>query len=244
MALPPEPLDEFLHWFRETTEAVWQNHRPITLKEQKRYGVGGSDWKTGTKWRPGLTDAQIADLERAEGRPFPEDYRLFLSILGAPDRKQIGFGFRGHELIEREHASLPDWLDPQDIASRRADFLESILFDVKHDMWLSFWGEEPNSLSEKINRVTKLVEEAPPLLPVFEHRAIPSVRSDRPLPVLSIHQTDAIVIASSIREALLVDMGDLIGFPFYESFDTPAEMPEDYGFWRDLVKEDEYEPPL
>lgn len=235
MYTPPAQFNDFFIWFREMTEATWEVHQPRTLEQQRSYGVGGTDWRNGTKWGPGLTTAEIAKLEDIEGRPFPQEYRSFLSILGSPDRSEISFSFKGAEMVQGERSSFPNWLNQEDISARRSRFSESILFDVKNGIWLEAWGNEPINMSEKLDLVSSLIREAPPLLPVWSHRAIPCVQSEHPLPVLSIYQTDAIILADSLRDALLLDFSYLVGVSRAKQSDAPIELPDEYGFWRDLV---------
>ena len=218
---------DFYPWFRAKTEALWQDAKPETLAKARERGVGSSWWRPGTRWQPGLTEAEITTLETTEGRAFPKDYRLFLSELGGgPDQPRIAYRFKGQNLVETEDRPFPNWRDPEDIKARRDNILGSILFHVEHGEWLDAWGPAP---ADRAAHVRQLFATAPPILPVFLHRLAPSVYATR-LPVLSCHGMDTILWGASIPNALMHDF-----FP-KDAPHQPVLLPPEYGFWRDLVR--------
>ena len=234
MSAAPDEFDDFLHWFRDASENFWADHRPITLAEQARAGVGGSDWQPGTRWAP-LDHAEIARAEAMAGAVFPSDFRLFLATLGVPDRPQIAFFFEGAELTEGRGQHFADWRDPKDITARREGCLERILFDVEKGLWIDAWGTPPEIMAERMSAAQDLFRNAPVLLPFYGHRFVPAIHDGASPPVLSIHQTDAILYAASMRDALLMDFGKLVGMAGYSGIATPPELPDSLGLWRSIL---------
>jgi hypothetical protein len=45
----------------------------------------GLGWQPGTRWRGGMTEAEVAQVEDRYGLTFPSDYRLFLQTLHTTD---------------------------------------------------------------------------------------------------------------------------------------------------------------
>ena len=125
----------------------------------------------------GLTDTEIADIEKKYGFRFPLDLRDFLQTALPTGSLFPGWRSEDDSLI-RETLRLP---------------LDGILFDVeRNNFWLSDWGPRPALLEDSRKVVESLVDRAPRLIPVYGHRMMP----DRPQvagnPVLSVHQTDII----------------------------------------------------
>ena len=125
----------------------------------------------------GLTDAEVAVVERRYGFQFPPDLRGFLQT-ALPKGPQFPDWRRGDD------ASLRDWLDiPR----------QGVLFDIEHNgFWLESWGRRPASVSEALRLGEKLLSAAPRLIPIFGHRMMPDEPHLDGNPVFSVHQTDII----------------------------------------------------
>ncbi len=61
-----------------------------TLADYQRAGVGGAGWQRGTRWSGGLSDDEIATIEKRHGIRFPPDHRLFLEHLHATTPRRVG----------------------------------------------------------------------------------------------------------------------------------------------------------
>jgi hypothetical protein len=107
----------------------------------------------------GLTDREVAQIERKYGFRFPPDLRRFLQTAlpkgdGFPDWRA---GVDG---------SLRSWMDGPK---------EGVLFDVEHnEVWMAEWGTRPDSAAEAKLVAAKFLDAAPKLVPVFLHRMIPA----------------------------------------------------------------------
>ena len=127
---------------------------------------------------PGLTDAEVADVERRFGFRFPPDLRAFLQA-ALPHGPEFPDWRGGDE------ATLRDWLDEP----RRG-----VLFDVEHNgFWLAEWGPRPAATGEAA---------APRLIPIFGHRMMPDEPHRAGNPVFSVHQTDIIPYGSDLADYL------------------------------------------
>ena len=142
----------------------------------------------GVEFEAGLTDAEVGNAETRYGFQFPPDLRAFLQA-GLP---------RGGD--------FPDWRDGDEAALRGWLDLprRGILFDVEQNgFWLDEWGSRPPSLEEARRVASELVAEAPPLIPIYIHRMMPSEPHLPGNPVFSVHQTDIIYYGVDLRDYLI-----------------------------------------
>jgi hypothetical protein len=145
--------------------------------------------QAGVRFAPGLSHAEIEQIETTYEFHFPPDLAEFLQ-LGVP----LGEGF-------------PPW------RGRKAevDFLlawpaDGLCFDVeKNHMWLDSWGPRPGALAEALQVVRNLVAQAPKLAPVYRHRYIPDEPRVAENPVLSVYQSDVIVYAENLSSYLALE---------------------------------------
>ena len=78
-------------------------------------------------------------------------------------------------------------------------------------MWPSSWGTKPGTLEEREARVRELVNAAPKLIPVYQHRYLLAEPCQAGNPVLSIWGTAMIIYSVDLRRYLLDDFSDLVG---------------------------------
>jgi hypothetical protein len=130
----------------------------------------------GVALAPGLSDAEMTDIERLHSFSFPADLRMFLQMA-----LPVSDGF-------------PVWRDPSsDIAQQLAWPLSGMLFDVDNNgFWLPQWGPKPEDKAQAHAIVRQAVFEAPVLIPIYRHRFIPAFPAEPGNPVLSVYQTDII----------------------------------------------------
>lgn len=134
---------------------------------------------------PGLSDSELEHVEETGVVRFPDDLRDLLR-----ETLPHGDGF-------------PDWLRPAETMGRwRAAILEGILFDVtRNGFWPEAWGlrVENGDLTEFVK--AKLAD-APQLIPIYQHRAIPSPPLAAGNPVFSVVQADVVIYGADLREYL------------------------------------------
>jgi len=169
--------------------------------------------RRGIPMAPGLSDDEVRAVERRWRFAFPPDLRALLA-LAVP----IGPEF-------------PNWRQPSDpsIVRRMAWPAEGVLFDVEHDaFWLEgSWGPRPPALPEALERAGAVLAGAPPLIPVYGHRYLPSVPCEAGNPVLSVWQADLIVYG--------VDLADYVKNEFARWRFRRSHRPRAVPFWSDLL---------
>lgn len=141
----------------------------------------------GVDFAPGLSDAEIASIERRFGFRFPPDLRALLQT-GLPR----GEGFPDWRSGSEEQ--LREWLDmPR----------QGIFFDIEHnDFWLPEWGPSPKALQDALQFADRLLAAAPKLIPICQHRMIPDDPHLEGNPVFSVHQTDIIYYGHDLEDYL------------------------------------------
>ncbi len=134
---------------------------------------------------PGLTDAEVANVEGRFAFRFPPDLRSFLQTalphgVGFPDWRS------GDETM------LRDWLNSP---------AEAVRFDVEHNgIWIDEWGARPDSTEEALATAGALITAAPRLIPIYSHRMMPDEPHLPGNPVLSVHQTDIIYYGFNLTD--------------------------------------------
>ena len=141
----------------------------------------------GVAFAAGLTDNEIAATASRYGFRFPPDLQTFLQA-GLPCGDQFPDWRNGDE------DGLRHWLD----LPRRG-----ILFDVEHGFWLDDWGDRPATVAEARQTAGELIAAAPPLIPVYKHRMMPSEPHLPGNPVFSVHQADIIWYGVDLRDYLI-----------------------------------------
>lgn len=223
--------DDFLEWLRRATETTWRSHVP---RDFKAAGVGGLDWQTGTRWRGGMTDAEIGEAEDRYGLRFPPDYRLLLATLHTPDPPMVGARFVGTELVPSYGRLFHDWTgDPEPIQSAIAWPLDALLWSIEHDeSWHPSWGPRPRGKRQREALLRQSVEAGPQLVPVLGHRYLVGPPDRIGNPVLSIYGADVIVYGSDLRSYLLAEL-DLD--PLASSDGGDEEPADGIPFWQDVI---------
>src|SRR5215467_9957585 len=91
--IPPQFDDDFLDWFQARCEAYWaalpRRTAADVLADYVQAGAGGDEWQSGTRWRAGLREEEVTELERQWRLTFPPGYRLFLRRLHCEDRPSL-----------------------------------------------------------------------------------------------------------------------------------------------------------
>ena len=212
--------DPFLSWLKSETEKAWAIYAPTDYSEPG--GVGGGDWQRGTKWGEPLTEAEIKKLEKKWKWKFPSDYHLFLSRLHTPDKKMLGYWYvdDSDEKKADSASTFWDWrTEAKQIKKALDDVKRGILFDIEHNgLWIEKWGKKPRGKRSIETAVDKLLKKAPKLIPVYGHCFILEEPIEEKHPVLSIVQSDIIVMGNDLREYLIEELSFLLGLK-----EDPAE---------------------
>jgi hypothetical protein len=126
----------------------------------------------------GLSDAEVAATEERFGFRFPLDLREFLQTA-------LPVGPQFPDWRSGSHEVLKEWLEWP---------IESVLTDVQNNSrcWLPEWGERPDQPADAVALVSRLLEEAPRLIPVYSHRMMPDSPSAPGNPVFSVYGADII----------------------------------------------------
>ncbi len=236
----PTDLTEFFWWLKRRTEEVWSQYRTKKLEESQQYYSGWDDWQQGTKWLGGFSDDEINSFEQVWQIKFPPDYRQFLRFLGAPDRPMYSVWYAtDSHLAPGERPSFYNWrTDGEAIKRAMAWPLEGLLFDVeRNDLWLNSWGVRPNDAGDRQQRLSTLVREAPALIPIFAHRYLLGVPVRAGNPILSVHQSDIILYGSNIRNYLIAELSELLGFDQQNAWRKAVEgvSIESIPFWGEIM---------
>ena len=154
-----------------------------------------TDWQSivdrlrahGGPFASGLSDAEVERAESTFSFRFPPDLRAFLQTA-------LPFGRQFPDWRSGDEAGLRDWLGRP---------LDGVLFDVEFNgFWLPEWGDRPAALDDALAAARRLVEAAPKLIPVYQHRMMPAEPHAAGNPVFSVHQTDIIVYGDDLASYL------------------------------------------
>jgi hypothetical protein len=169
----------------------------------------------GVALESGLSDEEVLSVETRYGFRLPPDLRGVLQY-ALPLGKEFPNWRHGEEEDLRKRLSWP---------------LESLCFDVEHNvLWLASWGPRPPDVGDAVARCQQLVADAPPLVPIFSHRYIPSEPFSEGNPVLSVYQSD------------IIYMGNDLADYFHNEFHVPrpssvAAVPGQVRFWDEIVQD-------
>ncbi|MCU7725462.1 hypothetical protein ODJ79_17180 [Actinoplanes sp. KI2] len=159
---------------------------------------------------PGLTDEELAAIEKEFGFSFAADHRGFLAA-GVP----FGRGW-------------PDWrtADRAALRSLLARPIEGVLYDVgQNSFWYEGWGPRPPSSADAVAAARRYLVTVPRVIPVYAHRYLPAGLAGHP--VLSIYQTDVITYGNDLLDWLNREFG--LGSP------AASAVRPSVAFWRDLL---------
>jgi hypothetical protein len=147
----------------------------------------------------------------------PEEYRTpalsAMELAVAQEHAEAAFPDDLCELLTRTLPAgdgFPDWRGRPAEAMRdwRDWLVDSIHFDVTQSaFWLDEWGDVPRDPRESRQIVAQALAEAPALIPIFAHRAIPNDPLIAGNPVFSVWQTDIILYGANLIEYLANEFG-------------------------------------
>ncbi len=138
-----DPLDLFLE--PRPDEEAWESYLDLALER-----IGGDR-------SPGLTNRQLADLEKAVGCMLPFEIGMLL-VMGVPE----GDGWW-------------QWNDPvEDVARWKRTQQTMIATAVtEHEMWHADWGVRPDGADERVALASQRLDAAPATFPIHNDAAVP-----------------------------------------------------------------------
>jgi hypothetical protein len=184
---------------------------------------------------PGLTDTEIARLEREYQFEFAEDHRAFLAA-GLPLNRAAGLSPTDPTPPGRSVA-WPDWRDgdPAELRDRLDWPVSGVLFDVAHNaFWHPSWGPRPASTDEATQSARAHLGQVPTMVPVYSHRYLPAGRGSYGHPVLSMYQTDIIVYGTDLADYVDHEFSHS-GWSISADWTAPPLAP----FWREFLSLDD-----
>jgi hypothetical protein len=152
------------------------------MNNQQAFEIISALTRKGIHFETGLNDNEVEKIESKFHFLFPDDLRLFLQ-----NGLHISEGF-----VNWRQGLVSEGM-AENINSRLNWPLDGMIFDIKNnDFWFEQWGERPDGLQDRIALATKFYLTYPRLIPVYDHRYIPSRPHQAGNPVFSIQQMDII----------------------------------------------------
>jgi len=238
----PQHFDEaFLSWFQERTEEAWQRYKTKTFEEYVAGGIGGSAWQQGTRWLGGLSEEEIAVIEQRYDVRFPPDYRLFLRVLHSVDRPMVGARYvDAATMVPVTTPSFYNWHSDTEIEAAYEWPFEGLFYDVQYNgLWPQTWGIKPRDTEAQKALLRELLHAAPRLIPVFGHRYLLAEPCAAGNPVLSIYQSDIIILCDDLHSYFLTEYGGLINAAGSGIRKTPEqrEAYQTIPFWGEFISQ-------
>jgi hypothetical protein len=172
---PKEPA-RFFAWLKQESEAKWKG---IELKDE----VYGFQIQAGTRWNPGLPDADIARFEKDMGFAFPPIYKLYLKAMNGTGKDTINiYGRSG----EPERYAPGFYSYPKDLARMRE--MVGWIYDECH-----------------VTPADVEARQIPHIIPIVSHRFLVVDRCETN-PVLSMYGDDIVLYATNLMAFLLYDI--------------------------------------
>jgi hypothetical protein len=154
----------------------------------------------GVKFEAGLSDEEVSDIEQRCNFRFPPDLKMFLQLAvpikwEEPNSTYVSDRF-------------PNWhKDPVEIMEWSREWaIGTFSFDIeseRNNFWMSEWGKKPSALVDQLAIATAHIQNAPLLIPIYEHRFLPAEPCEAGNPVFSIYQAiDSIPYGYNLQKYL------------------------------------------
>ena len=164
--------------FRAKTHDQWK-HAKINTR------IYGFQFQAGTQWNPGLSDSDINEYENELNCQFSNELRTVLRHINGTDKPTLNiYGNCGEPYC----TGVGVYSYPRDIGR-----IKERIEDLKND-----WKE----IKEYLEEDDFIITEDMSLVPFYIHRYVVCGPNRTSGPVLSIHGSDAIIYAESLRQYL------------------------------------------
>lgn len=171
------------------------------------------------EWTQGYSVSELDDAQARYGLRFPPD---FIALLREPQPIHI-YDWRHDDVAIRKALEWP---------------LEGLLFDLEHsDLWRPQWGDRPDTMGGRAERVTDLVHAAPRLVPIFGHFYVPEEPCVSGNPVFSVWQSEVTHYATDLTDYVRRQAG-----PGAVPLEPVTGTVRYIRFWSDLVDANRYGP--
>lgn len=176
--------------------------------------------RAGVQFAPGLSDAELKEIESFFGFRFPAEIRSFLACARPISGKFFDWTDRSHENLERFRAFFAQMEE-----AFRLDFEENGLTAA----WL---GEDCTQLSNQAHlaKILDALHASPRLIPFYAHRCFFDAMDG--MPIISFWQpTDSIVYGTDFEQYLQVEF---LGHPLPDQ--APVDRLKNTGIWAHLIE--------
>lgn len=142
------------------------------------------------EFNKGLTDKEIAYIEKIYKITFPQELKKFIKI-----KLPVSNGFYNwRDFTEANIEKIKNVINAP---------MEGLLFDIEYnDFWVENWGKVvDDNIETQKQRFLEKYYEAPKLIPIYSHRYMPDINKKN-IPILSVMQSDIIVYGRNLEEYL------------------------------------------
>ncbi len=163
-----------------------------------------------------VSEELITKIETIYDIKFPMCIREFY-LLGIP--------------FSDDKSEFPQWFDMSDENVKRIKKWisrpnESLRESVKNGFWISKWGKRPEILQEALKQYDSISENAPALIPIFNHRYFPLIKNLGNPPVISAMACDIVFYGADFYDYLKREF-----LNENQSLTVKNEVP----FWGDII---------
>ena len=142
----------------------------------------------------GLSDDEVRKIEKIYNVKFPKQWlEFYQNILPVSER------FYNWRDFSVENIAA--------IRERLASPYNGILESINEIAWDISWGLEPDKVEEKNKKIRKMLESAPPLIPLYGHRFLPSYENQE-MPILSVVDLDIIYYGKDLYDYFEIEFGN------------------------------------
>jgi hypothetical protein len=169
----------------------------------------------GRLWAEGYTQSELDTAQAKYDLVFPPD----LVALLRDRRPVLGYDWRSDDKEIRDMLKWP---------------LRGLLSDVENNaLWWPEWGDRPETAEARSEVLTKVISDAPKLIPLLSHRYLPAEPHEAGNPVFSVFHSDTIYYGADLADYF---EREFVTEHEFEVRNRPWPRPiKRIRFWSDLV---------
>lgn len=149
----------------------------------------------GIKFEKGLSLNELKKIETVYQIKFPNSLRIFLM-----EALPISKGFYNWRNLHEDNVRFIKEMIKEPILDTY-NMAEEVF-------WCDEWGKEPSNKELFAKEVRKRLKKAPILLPIYIHRYIPMLETEKDPPIVSIHGVDIIYLGKNLKDYFNIEFGD------------------------------------